>query len=105
MQRHRIRALAVADAWYRALRSLTHVIASHFDGQRRVPDDLRSLSLSNILFSSGYTEHTMPTPSDDLKASLERHNATFETLLKLIPAKYYLVQEATEEEVTWFHVY
>ncbi|OSX58377.1 hypothetical protein POSPLADRAFT_1185227 [Postia placenta MAD-698-R-SB12] len=41
----------------------------------------------------------MPTPSDDLKASLERHNATFETLLKLIPAKYYLVQEATEEEI------
>jgi hypothetical protein len=41
----------------------------------------------------------MPTSAAELKASLEKHNATFESLLKLIPAKYYLVQEETEEQV------
>ncbi|EIN14640.1 SURF6-domain-containing protein [Punctularia strigosozonata HHB-11173 SS5] len=40
----------------------------------------------------------MPTPAADLKASLEKHNATFESLLNLIPAKFYLVQEETEEQ-------
>lgn len=42
----------------------------------------------------------MPTSTiSDIKSSLERHNDTFETLLKLIPAKYYIVQELTEEQV------
>ncbi|KAE9405621.1 hypothetical protein BT96DRAFT_1015581 [Gymnopus androsaceus JB14] len=41
---------------------------------------------------------TCTTPVSDLKSSLERHNDTFEALLKLIPAKYYLVQELTEEQ-------
>lgn len=41
----------------------------------------------------------MPTPADVLTASLEAHNATFGTLLSLIPAKYYLVQELSEEQV------
>ncbi|KAH9926060.1 surfeit locus protein 6-domain-containing protein [Fomitopsis serialis] len=41
----------------------------------------------------------MPTPAADLRASLERHNQTFETLLKLIPARYYLVQEQSEEQI------
>ena len=41
----------------------------------------------------------MVTPPDVLRASLERHNATFETLLNLIPARYYLVQELSEEQV------
>ncbi|KAF9078648.1 surfeit locus protein 6-domain-containing protein [Rhodocollybia butyracea] len=40
----------------------------------------------------------MSSTTLSLKASLERHNETFETLLKLIPAKYYLVQELTEEQ-------
>jgi hypothetical protein len=40
----------------------------------------------------------MTTP-EALRASLEKHNDTFESLLKLIPAKYYLVQEHDEEEV------
>ncbi len=39
------------------------------------------------------------TVNEDLQASLERHNATFEALLNLIPAKYYLVQELSEEQV------
>ncbi|KAJ7781795.1 surfeit locus protein 6-domain-containing protein [Mycena maculata] len=40
----------------------------------------------------------MPTPSTVLQASLESHNDTFESLLKLIPAKYYLPLEQTEEQ-------
>ncbi|KAF9461795.1 surfeit locus protein 6-domain-containing protein [Collybia nuda] len=40
----------------------------------------------------------MPTASSTLKASLERHNDTFESLLRLIPAKYYIVSEQTEEQ-------
>ncbi|KAK0241404.1 surfeit locus protein 6-domain-containing protein [Armillaria nabsnona] len=39
----------------------------------------------------------MPTPTPDLQASLERHNATFELLLKHIPAKHYLVQDNDEQ--------
>ena len=42
----------------------------------------------------------MPTPVTELRASLERHNQTFETLLKLIPARYYLVHEESEEQVS-----
>ncbi|KAI0703023.1 surfeit locus protein 6-domain-containing protein [Cytidiella melzeri] len=41
----------------------------------------------------------MPTTLSELQASLEKHNATFETLLNLIPAKYYLVQEQSEEQL------
>ncbi|KAJ7093206.1 surfeit locus protein 6-domain-containing protein [Mycena epipterygia] len=40
----------------------------------------------------------MPTASTVLQASLESHNETFESLLKLIPAKYYLPLEQTEEQ-------
>ncbi|KAF9446466.1 SURF6-domain-containing protein [Macrolepiota fuliginosa MF-IS2] len=40
----------------------------------------------------------MPTSVATLRASLERHNDTFESLLKLIPARYYLVQEESEEQ-------
>ena len=36
---------------------------------------------------------------EELKLSLERHNAEFEALLGLIPAKYYLVPDDTEEYV------
>jgi len=39
----------------------------------------------------------MPTPAATLRASLEKHNDTFEALLKLIPSKYYFVQDQTEE--------
>lgn len=42
----------------------------------------------------------MPTPPTTLKASLEKHNDTFEALLKLIPAKYYIVQDQTEEQAS-----
>jgi hypothetical protein len=42
----------------------------------------------------------MPTSAPELKASLEKHNATFESLLNLIPAKYYLVQDLSEEQVS-----
>jgi hypothetical protein len=41
----------------------------------------------------------MPTPVATLRASLEKHNDAFESLLKLIPAKYYLFQEESEEQV------
>ncbi|KAJ7675679.1 SURF6-domain-containing protein [Mycena polygramma] len=40
----------------------------------------------------------MPTSSSVLQASLEAHNDTFESLLKLIPAKYYIPLEQTEEQ-------
>ena len=41
----------------------------------------------------------MVTSASELKESLEKHNATFEALLNLIPAKYYLVQEQSEDQV------
>nr|GAT52263.1 predicted protein [Mycena chlorophos] len=40
----------------------------------------------------------MSTSSSALRASLEAHNDTFESLLKLIPAKYYIHQELSEEQ-------
>jgi len=39
------------------------------------------------------------TPSTALRLSLEKHNETFETLLKLIPPKYYLIEDP-EAQVT-----
>ncbi|GJE86390.1 RRP14 and SURF6 domain-containing protein [Phanerochaete sordida] len=41
----------------------------------------------------------MATATSVLQASLEAHNATFEALLNLIPARYYLVQELSEEQI------
>ena len=41
----------------------------------------------------------MPTATSILQASLEKHNETFETLLSLIPAKYYLVRDDNNDEV------
>lgn len=35
---------------------------------------------------------------EEIRQSLERHNAAFETLLRLIPAKYYIVNEEPEHE-------
>ncbi|KAF9484252.1 hypothetical protein BDN70DRAFT_872743 [Pholiota conissans] len=40
----------------------------------------------------------MPTPAAILRASLEKHNDTFESLLKLIPPQYYIVNDETEEQ-------
>ncbi len=37
-----------------------------------------------------------PTEQAELRESLSRHNETFEGLLKLIPAKYYIVQDDSE---------
>jgi hypothetical protein len=37
------------------------------------------------------------TSVSELRASLEKHNDTFENLLKLIPAKYYLPKEPSDE--------
>lgn len=42
----------------------------------------------------------MPTPAATLRASLEKHNDAFESLLKLIPAKYYIVQDQSEEQAS-----
>jgi hypothetical protein len=33
----------------------------------------------------------------ELRASLEIHNETFEALLKLVPAKYYIVNDNSDE--------
>ncbi|KAK7435409.1 hypothetical protein VKT23_019671 [Stygiomarasmius scandens] len=41
---------------------------------------------------------TTTTPLPELKASLEKHNDTFESLLRLIPPQYYIVEELTEEQ-------
>jgi hypothetical protein len=55
----------------------------------------RSLLLTvSAMSTSTFT----PTPPDVLRASLERHNATFEALLNLIPARFYLIKEETEEQ-------
>ncbi|KAH9854562.1 surfeit locus protein 6-domain-containing protein [Lenzites betulinus] len=41
----------------------------------------------------------MPTPLAVLQESLEKHNEAFESLLKLIPAKYYLVQDDADDQL------
>ncbi len=43
---------------------------------------------------------TMPVVDVEIRASLERHNNIFESLLKLIPAKHYLVQDQNDEQVS-----
>ncbi|KAI0316651.1 surfeit locus protein 6-domain-containing protein [Amylostereum chailletii] len=46
----------------------------------------------------------MPTSTASLHASLQCHNSTFESLLKLIPARYYLVQDdVDDQEVSKYH--
>ena len=47
----------------------------------------------------------MPTSPADLQSSLERHNAAFESLLKLIPPKYYIVNDAPDDQVFIFYFY
>jgi hypothetical protein len=42
---------------------------------------------------------TALTPRAELLASLEKHNASFTTLLSLIPAQYYI--QPTQEEVSY----
>ena len=46
----------------------------------------------------------MPTATAVLQESLEKHNEAFESLLKLIPAKYYLVQDDADEQVHKLHL-
>jgi 60S ribosome biogenesis protein Rrp14 len=41
----------------------------------------------------------MPTPTAVLRASLEQHNDVFESLLKLIPAQFYIIKDETEDQV------
>jgi hypothetical protein len=38
----------------------------------------------------------MQASEEELRASIERHNTAFETLLRLIPAKYYIVNDDPE---------
>ncbi|KAF9004632.1 surfeit locus protein 6-domain-containing protein [Cyathus striatus] len=40
----------------------------------------------------------MPTPASQVRASLEKHNDMFESLLKLIPAQYYIIAEDADEQ-------
>jgi hypothetical protein len=51
-----------------------------------------------LTVSAMSTSTFTPTPPDVFRASLERHNATFEALLNLIPARFYLIKEETEEQ-------
>jgi hypothetical protein len=39
---------------------------------------------------------TKPTGHVELRENLSRHNETFEKLMNLIPAKYYIVQDDPE---------
>lgn len=39
----------------------------------------------------------LSTTHGELLPSLEKHNDAFTSLLSLIPAKYYIVQESTED--------
>lgn len=41
----------------------------------------------------------MPTATSVLRASLDKHNVTFETLLSLIPAKFYLARDDNNDQV------
>jgi hypothetical protein len=41
---------------------------------------------------------SMPTSTADLRSSLEQHNATFESLLTLIPPKYYIVNDGPDNQ-------
>lgn len=38
----------------------------------------------------------MQTSEEELRESLERHNTVFENLLRLIPARYYIVNDDPE---------
>jgi len=38
----------------------------------------------------------MQASEEELRASIERHNTAFESLLRLIPAKYYIVNDDPE---------
>jgi hypothetical protein len=40
----------------------------------------------------------MPTSPAELQSSLERHNATFESLLSLIPPKYYIINDGADDQ-------
>lgn len=43
---------------------------------------------------------TMPTTSrEELRASITRHNATFENLLRLIPPEFYFERESDPDQV------
>lgn len=42
----------------------------------------------------------MPTTTSVLRPSLEKHNETFETLLSLIPAKFYLARDDNNDQGT-----
>ena len=71
-----------------------------------IPDDLRHIfedvadsdKQKPSLFSCSHASF-MPTPTAVLRASLERHNDVFESLLKLIPAQFYIVNDETEDQV------
>ena len=39
----------------------------------------------------------MPTPMGDIRVSIESHNDVFESLLRLIPPKYYLVKDSNAD--------
>lgn len=41
----------------------------------------------------------MSSSTSAIQSSLERHNDTFESLLKLIPAKYYLAKDPADDQV------
>lgn len=58
--------------------------------------DHRSIFNSHRETSSRSIRAVMPTTTSILQASLEQHNQTFETLLSLIPAKYYLVRDSDD---------
>jgi hypothetical protein len=44
----------------------------------------------------------MPTSPAELQGSIERHNATFEALLSLIPPKYYIVDDVPDNQACNF---
>jgi hypothetical protein len=50
----------------------------------------------NQALDSPPTYLAMQTSEEDLRASIERHNTAFESLLRLIPAKYYIVNDDPE---------
>jgi hypothetical protein len=59
----------------------------------------KTLALQKLGCSHASIMPTGPTPTAVLRASLERHNDVFESLLKLIPAQFYIVNDETEDQV------
>jgi hypothetical protein len=73
--------------------SLTHSLTSIHPPSSIPSPVLDTLQLAQEKMA---TDAMAPTPTSDLLASLEKHNANFTTLLSLIPSKFYVAPDPEE---------